>query len=64
MKLKITVFLFLVGFFASAQNYHHISPPKTYWKSYGFQKQPDHAKIAYYKISKHIKNFELLTNYF
>lgn len=49
MQLKVTVFLVLVGFFVNAQNYHHISPPKTYWQSYGFQKQPDHAKIAYYK---------------
>lgn len=49
MQFKVTLFLLLVGFFVKAQNYYHISPPKTYWQSYGFQKQPDHAKIAYYK---------------
>lgn len=49
MKFKVTILLLLVGFFVNAQNYHHISPPKTYWQSYSFQKQPDHAKIAYYK---------------
>ena len=49
MKLSVIFFLLSMGFFVSAQDYHHISPPKTYWKSYGFQKQPDHAKIAYYK---------------
>ena len=49
MKLNVIFFLLSMSFFVSAQDYHHISPPKTYWKSYGFQKQPDHAKIAYYK---------------
>ena len=49
MKFIVTLFVLLVGFFVKAQNYYHISPPKTYWQSYGFQKQPDHAKIAYYK---------------
>lgn len=49
MKLSVIFFLLSMGFFVSAQDYHHISPPKTYWQSYGFQKQPDHTKIAYYK---------------
>lgn len=42
----ITFIFFALGLSASAQ---HPSPPKTYWQSFGYQKQPDHIKRAYYK---------------
>lgn len=42
----VTLILLAFGISASAQ---HLSPPKTYWQSFGYQKQPDHIKRAYYK---------------
>lgn len=42
----ITLILLAFGISASAQ---HLKPPKTYWQSFGYQKQPDHIKRAYYK---------------
>lgn len=42
----ITLLLLAFGISASAQ---HLKPPKTYWQSFGYQKQPDHIKRAYYK---------------
>ncbi|UUV21765.1 hypothetical protein [Paenimyroides aestuarii] len=49
MKFIIIICLIMIGFGLKAQEAEHLSPPKTYWQSYGFQKQPDFAKIAYYK---------------
>ncbi|WP_312342432.1 hypothetical protein [Chryseobacterium binzhouense] len=49
MKFFATLFFIIIGFSLKAQEAEHLSPPKTYWQSYGFQKQPDFAKIAYYK---------------
>ncbi len=47
VRNSIIIFIFLsLGLSASAQ---HPSPPKTYWQSFGYQKQPDHIKRAYYK---------------
>lgn len=45
-KTIITLILLAFGISASAQ---HLKPPKTYWQSFGYQKQPDHIKRAYYK---------------
>ena len=42
----ITLILLAFGISASAQ---HLKPPKTCWQSFGYQKQPDHIKRAYYK---------------
>ncbi len=49
MKFFVTLFFIIIGFSLKAQEAEHLSPPKTYWQSYGFQKQPNFAKIAYYK---------------
>lgn len=46
MKSIITLILLAFGISASAQ---HLKPPKTYWQSFGYQKQPDHIKRAYFK---------------
>lgn len=46
MKYTITFLLIIAAFTATAQ---HLAPPKTYWQSFGYQKQPDHIKRAYYK---------------
>ena len=46
MKTIVTLILLAFGISASAQ---HLAPPKTYWQSFGYQKQPDHIKRAYYK---------------
>src|SRR5690606_26459318 len=45
-NIIITLILLAFGISASAQ---HLKPPKTYWQSFGYQKQPDHIKRAYYK---------------
>lgn len=42
----VTLILLAFGISASAQ---HLAPTKTYWQSFGYQKQPDHIKRAYYK---------------
>ena len=49
MKFSITILLLLIAFGPKAQEPEHLAPYKTYWQSFGFQKQPDFAKIAYYK---------------
>lgn len=49
MKFIVTLLFIIIGFGLKAQEAEHLSPPKTYWQSYGFQKQPNFAKIAYYK---------------
>lgn len=46
--LYVILLLFSV-FNIQAQEPEHLAPYKTYWQSFGFQKQPDFAKIAYYK---------------
>lgn len=48
-KTIITLILLAFGISASAQ---HLKPPKTYWQSFGYQKQPDHIKRAYYKSDR------------
>lgn len=42
----ITLIFLALGLSASAQ---HITPPKTYWQSFGYQKQPDYVQTVYYK---------------
>lgn len=42
----ITLIFLAVGLSASAQ---HLTPPKTYWQSFGYQKQPDHVQTVHYK---------------
>ena len=46
MKTILSFIFLALGLSASAQ---HLTPPKTYWQSFGYQKQPDHIKRAYYK---------------
>ncbi|WP_346236857.1 hypothetical protein ABDK00_013560 [Niabella insulamsoli] len=48
----IAFLMMIASFTVHAQKHEaadHLSPPKTYWQSFGFQKQIDHVKIAYYK---------------
>lgn len=49
MKTIISILLLAFELSASGQQPKHLSPPKTYWQSFGYQKQPDHIKRAYYK---------------
>lgn len=51
-KATITLFLILTSLTACAQPQaepSHLVPPKTYWQSFGFQKQPKQVGIGYYK---------------
>ncbi len=53
-KNKVTTSLLLLLMSAMAYGQmgseaQHLSPPKTHWQSFGYQKQPDHIKRAYYK---------------
>ncbi|WP_144280922.1 hypothetical protein [Chryseobacterium echinoideorum] len=48
MKI-ITLLLLMMCFGSKAQNYEHLTLPKTYWRSLGFQKQPEVVKTVYYK---------------
>lgn len=45
-KNTALLFFLVLGFSAQAQ---HLTPPKTYWQSFGYQKQPDHVQTVQYK---------------
>ncbi len=51
MKYTITTLMMIAAFVATAQQYvaQHLTPPKTYWQSFGYQKQPDHVQTVQYK---------------
>lgn len=46
MKTIVLQIFLIISFAASAQ---HITPPKTYWESFGYQKQPNYAQSVQYK---------------
>ncbi|RKD18643.1 hypothetical protein BCY91_15010 [Pelobium manganitolerans] len=52
MKYTIAFLLMITSLTACAQPQaepSHLVPPKTYWQSFGFQKQPKQVGIGYYK---------------
>ncbi|MFV0605725.1 MAG: hypothetical protein ACK5NK_07790 [Niabella sp.] len=49
MKYSLSIFFILTVFTVRAQFHEHISPPKTYWQSYDFQKQLEYSQTVYYK---------------
>lgn len=52
MKYPIAFLLMITSLTACAQPQtepSHLVPPKTYWQSFGFQKQPKQVGIGYYK---------------
>ena len=49
MKIKLCILFSILAIITNAQESEHLTPPVLYWHSYGFQKQVDFAKIAYYR---------------
>lgn len=50
MQIKTVLFLLLISLNTFGQGgVQHLEPPKTYWQSFGFQKQVDHVKVGYYQ---------------
>ncbi len=49
MKIKHYTILLLLLITAQLVQAQHLASPKTYWQSYGYKKQPNYIKTAYYK---------------
>lgn len=51
MKYTIAFLLTIISLTASSQNHvaQHLTPPETYWQSFGYQKQVDHVQTVQYK---------------
>lgn len=51
MKYTIVILLTIISLTANSQQYvaQHLTPPETYWQSFGYQRKVDHVQTVQYK---------------